>query len=110
MTATRTHLGITYTDDGGRRVHRGPGPKRELCIMACVFCRDHDFGRWLRDEHKAIINNDDDAKEVLLNLVGGVKSRNELDTDQAAGARFLELVRKPFMAWKEAQSVNHPSN
>lgn len=83
-------------------------PSRELCIMACVFCRDHDFGRWLRDVHHCIINSDDDCKEVLLNIVGGIKSRNELDTNPAAAARFHEMVRLPFLAWKAERGEVRP--
>lgn len=102
----KTHLGITYTDDGGKFTHRGERQSRELCIMACVFCRDPLFWRWLEtmvpDEPKGTMQ-ESAAKAFILSLCQ-VASRNELDTDQAAAERFHEMVRKPFLAWKEAQT------
>lgn len=102
---SRTYLGITYTDDGAKLHHRGgPGPKRELCIMACVFCRDPLFKEWIRKQSPIGTHiNDEGAKAFILSLCQ-VASRNELDTDPAAAERFHRLIRSPFMAWKEAQS------
>lgn len=79
---------------------------RDLCIMACVFCRDQQFWRWLETLAdtgglKAKFN-EASAKEFIL-LACQVKSRNELDTDTEAAGRFHRMVREPFMAWKEAQ-------
>lgn len=74
--------------------------KRELCIMACVFCRDPLFRKWMSRDGPSI--NENAAKGIILGVCG-VKSRNELDTNPEAAARFHELVRKPFLAWKEGQ-------
>lgn len=104
--SSRTHLGITYTDDGAKLAHRGPGPKRELCIMACVFCRDPVFLKWIYSLGLGQVGvksgefNEAGAKAFILHLCQ-TDSRNKLDTDPAAGKRFLQLVRTPFLAWKE---------
>lgn len=85
---------------------------RELCIMACVFCRDGAFQNWAM-KHVAELQlvvegglkpgrRERAAKALILHLAG-VDSRNDLDTDPDAAKRFHELVRKPFLAWKEAQ-------
>lgn len=104
MTVIRTLLGVSYTDDGVKLRHRGPGPKRELCIMACVFCRDAFFKEWVRRSHRPIGSTvtEADAKDFILTACG-IESRNELDTNSEAAERFHALVRVPFLAWKEAQ-------
>lgn len=84
---------------------------RELCIMACVFCRDLAFQDWAVKEaaersHLAFGGKLPWKGEALgkafILLVCGVSSRNHLDTDPDAAARFHDLVRKPFLEWKEA--------
>lgn len=76
---------------------------RELCIMACTFCRDRVFLRWLESfcpDGITIPFTEDMAKTYILEACG-INSRNELDTDPAAAAHFHELVRLPFLAWRE---------
>jgi len=83
---------------------------RELCIMACVFCRDKQFQAWANDQiakqqlviHGAYVpgRNESAAKAFILHVCEA-RSRNDLDTDPDAGQRFHELVRKPFLEWKE---------
>ena len=72
---------------------------RDICIMACVFCRDPQFRAFLADVG-APPATEEEAKAVILAMCQ-VKSRNELDTNPAAAARFHELVRGPFLEWKE---------
>lgn len=87
---------------------------RDLCIMSCIFCREEAFQEWVRAQ----------AAERRIFFVGGrlpgrsemmakafilheceVKSRNDLDRDEAAAQRFHDLVRKPFLEWKEARDA-----
>jgi hypothetical protein len=74
--------------------------------MACVFCRDRQFQAWI--EHLAAQSgtagefDEECAKEFVLASCG-IYSRNELDTNAGAAERFHELVRRPFLEWKEAQ-------
>ena len=85
---------------------------RELCIMACVFCRDGAFQTWAVARCAEIKLDvpggpgpgmrERFAKALILNLAD-VTSRNDLDTDPDAAARFHDLVRKPFLAWKEGR-------
>lgn len=80
---------------------------RDLCIMACVFCRDPQFHRWLealatQAGVTGSVFTETSAKEFIL-LMCNVASRNELDTSPAAARLFHTLVREPFIEWKEAQ-------
>mgnify|MGYP001574530443 CR=1 FL=1 len=86
---------------------------RELCIMACVFCRDWAFQDWAGEQARAkrmmftgdvdMLTSDDRLAKFFILAEAGVSSRNELDTDPEAAQRFHDLVRKPFLEWKEAQ-------
>ena len=83
---------------------------RDLCIMACVFCRDPLFQDWVRAcaaERRILFvggrltaRNEAMAKAFILHECE-VKTRNDLDTNPDAAKRFHELVRKPFLEWKE---------
>lgn len=85
---------------------------RDLCIMACVFCRDFQFQVWVKLQKDVLklqclggakqVTDEQIAKEFILMLCC-IESRNDLDTNPAAAQRFHELVRKPFLAWKERQ-------
>lgn len=83
---------------------------RELCIMACVFCRDPLFQKWAAMQMPVPIWQDGarcgdrDAKAFVL-TVCEVSTRNDLDRDQAAAKRFHDLVRTPFLAWKDKQAA-----
>lgn len=85
---------------------------RELCIMACVFCRSGGFHDWAREQirDRGLVlkggrlsgPGESIAKTFILHVCQ-VSSRNDLDTDPDAAARFHEHIRKPYMAWKEVQ-------
>lgn len=82
---------------------------RQLCVMACVFCKTPLFLLWV--DHMAkqagyevdIAATPADAKEFILKICN-ITSRNYLDTDPAAAELFHEYVRKPFNDWKEARA------
>lgn len=84
---------------------------RELCIMACVFCRDWAFQDWahqqIRDRDLVVVNGklaghgEAMAKAFILHVCE-MSSRNDLDVDAAAAERFHARVRKPFLEWKES--------
>lgn len=74
---------------------------RELCIMACCFCRDPQFHAWLTEQAGEPVN-EAGAKEFIL-VVCQVDSRNDLDRHTGAAQRFHNLVRKPFLEWKGEQ-------
>lgn len=86
---------------------------RELCIMACVFCRDPQFQEWAGQQARAqrmmfmgdvdMRTDDERLAKFFIMAEAGVSSRNHLDTDPDAAQRFHELVRKPFLAWKEGR-------
>jgi hypothetical protein len=71
---------------------------RDLCIMACTFCRDADFQYWAHTQCGEC-QTADEAKRFVLETCQ-VKSRNELDTNSEAAQRFHKLIREPFLYWK----------
>lgn len=87
--------------------------KRDLCIMACVFCRDLQFQVWVRIQaaERGILfvggrlpaRNESMAKAFILHECE-VKSRNDLDRKPDAAQRFHDLVRQPYLAWREVQA------
>ncbi len=105
MKGVRVDNGVT---EGGQVVDTEVARKsnRDLCIMACVFCKDPLFQRWIKEQAEAdgvdglSWCSEAGAKAFILSLCR-VESRNELDTNVHAGARFLEQVRAPYFAWKE---------
>lgn len=77
---------------------------RELCIMACCFCRDPQFHAWLgrletERTGETIVFGEESAKAFILASCN-VSSRSDLDTNPKAAERFHTLVRKPFLEWK----------
>lgn len=81
-----------------------PG-SRDLCIMACAFCRYRDFWEYLQaidPQHAPWTEGG--AKEFIL-AICGVDSRRELDRNAQAAQRFHQLVRLPFLAWRQQQQT-----
>lgn len=89
--------------------HVKPGP---LCWEAIELCRNAEFQHWLRYFHDRSATNAQAAREVVKRLCG-VESRLEFDTDEAAGHRFISLIRIPFMRrnseWAVGMTVKAPS-
>lgn len=81
---------------------------RELCIMACVFCRDKQFHRWVEENIALSLADgqigEDSAKQYILGTCG-IESRNQLDTNETAAQRFHEKIRVPFTTWRDAQQT-----
>jgi hypothetical protein len=79
---------------------------RDLCIMACTFCRDPQFWAWLEDlaaaGGEAATFDEPKAKLFILEICQ-IESRNELDTNARAAEDFHRLVRVPFLEWKGAR-------
>ena len=68
----------------------------DLCIVACNYCKDPAFLRWVGAIHP------NGARQFILDKCL-IKSRKDLDTDKMAATRFLTLIREPYMAWRAAQ-------
>lgn len=76
---------------------------RELCIMACVFCRDLQFRVWLSQrEGQGRPFSEHEAKHVIM-AACQIGSRNELDTNPEAAQRFHDQIRTPYLEWREQQ-------
>ena len=82
-----------------------PRATRELCIMACVFCRDPVFQLWATrmmpppSRQDGSIDRERDAKTFILNTCH-IASRNDLDTNPGAAWLFHEKIRLPFLEFK----------
>jgi len=72
-----------------------------LCLLACQLCESHDFQDWL-STFEYMTFDEKEAKHWLL-LACEIASRKQLDSDNDAAIRFHELVRKPFIEWRNAQ-------
>lgn len=99
-------------------------PNRDLCIMACVFCKEPLFHAWLNEcqpppsppvnfavhvgdvfvgtGRPMAVHDENSAKEFILQTCG-IISRNELDRYPTAAELFHERIRKPYLAWKEGR-------
>lgn len=81
-------------------------PTRDLCVMACIFCRDPQFLAWVDYMAKQsgyvadVKATEADAKEFIL-AICEIQTRNDLDRYQEAAELFHENIRKPYLAWKE---------
>jgi hypothetical protein len=74
----------------------------ELCIMACKFCVDKTFWKWLERHFNADCTSESEAADIIYDLCE-ITSRKQLDTDPSAAERFHTVIRRPFIAWREAQ-------
>lgn len=76
-----------------------PGP---LCIMACTFCADPMFWKWLTTQTSAdAVTSEAEAKETIC-FMCCIDSRKELDTDSRAADAFHRQIRRPFIAWRDS--------
>lgn len=73
----------------------------QLCVMACTFCADKQFWRWIQSVDNNDCNSAEAAKEFICTACN-IESRKELDTSIAAARLFHEEIRKPFVAWRAA--------
>jgi hypothetical protein len=85
-----------------------PRATRELCIMACVFCRDPVFQKWSSQQaptpiwQDKAVNRERDAKAFILTACN-ISSRNELDGNPEAARLFHSLIRVPFLEFKNSE-------
>jgi hypothetical protein len=74
--------------------------KQHKNAQACaMLCDRGDFCQWLRECHGLKDTADFERVVNKVRSILNVKSRNELDTDPAAAARFDQL-KKDFERWK----------
>ncbi len=69
---------------------KGVGP---LAWEAIQLCRNSEFQAWLTGDGFC----GEAAVARMMRDLCGVQSRNEFDTDEKAGTRFIERIRIPFM-------------
>lgn len=72
---------------------------RDLCIIACKFCKDINFQHWVHSFQTGACQTEEEARQFILDTCG-VLSRKELDNHQTAANRFHALIRQPFLEWK----------
>lgn len=83
------------------RVERqGKRPSERLSYVAAMLCKNEGFWTWLREAKNVEVNSEDDARIVMLGMLG-LSSRGILDKNEYQAKRFHEIVRKPFIEWQE---------
>lgn len=72
-----------------------------LARLAAMWGDTEDFRAWVHAEFGVALDDAAEAAEWIREVCQ-VDSRAALDTDPGAAARFNELIRAPYMAWREA--------
>lgn len=76
------------------------GPR---CKLAVMWCKDEKFQLWLHGQVPGqawpIEMPAEDIAAQQLKESCGVLSRRELDTQPTAGARFDDLIRRPYQSY-----------
>ncbi|VVE74153.1 hypothetical protein PCA31118_04691 [Pandoraea captiosa] len=72
-----------------------------LTRLAGILPRQPQFRAWLEEAAHQPITADDAAE--FIRIACGVDSRRELDTNGSAADRFHNIVRRPFLAWRDKQ-------
>lgn len=77
-------------------------PRLNLVQMAGMLARDDQFQAMVSE----FVEGPMDAMLAarFIRVVCEVESRRELATNAEAAQRFHDLIRKPFIAWKEQQT------
>jgi len=86
-------------------IEAAPEPKTragQLCVMACTFCADPLFWKWLERHYCTQCASEQDAKDIILHVCE-IESRKDLDSNHYAGERFHREIRTHYMAWRAAQ-------
>jgi hypothetical protein len=80
-----------------------PTPEKigPLCRLACNFCKSQKFRDWLAFFEYQLF--DEAEAKIWLLTTCEIQSRKDLDTDTKAAKKFHSRVRRPFMAWHDAQ-------
>lgn len=77
-------------------------PRLNLVQMAGMLARDPLFRVWIAGLFPPACAVSEDGAARFIRIMCGIESRRELAENDAAEERFHRLIRKPFVAWKEA--------
>ena len=92
------------------RVEKAQSPRRTqtLSNAAALLCTNTDFQRWIAEKNPgfAPIRSSEHAADWMRHVLD-IESRRELDKDPDKARLYHEEIRKPFVAWKEDQWVQH---
>ncbi|WP_067753056.1 hypothetical protein [Orrella dioscoreae] len=69
----------------------------DLSRLAAQLCQNPDFLAFLQMDSEAV------AADHIRDCCG-ITSRSELDHNAIAAQQFHEVIRKPFLAWKEGRA------
>lgn len=73
----------------------------DLCLMAVNFCKDPLFIEFI-DRYFSPCLTEHEAKTALYEVLG-ISSRLDLDADPKKAEAFHDLIRKPFLTWRDAK-------
>lgn len=77
----------------------------QLCVMACTFCKDPMFWRWIQVVFMPAgerCDGEDSARQFVLETCE-VERRIFIDTTPNAAQLFHREIRIPFMEWRAKQ-------
>lgn len=72
-----------------------------LCRLACIWCKDEDFWKWLIDSGNLHRCDSEEYAADWIRAMCGVESRAEIDSNPFAAEMFMRSVRAPFMEWSK---------
>ena len=80
--------------------------KQGLSNFAALLCRTPEFYKWLHEAHKVefedITQMDITAKTWMYRKLN-IRSRAELDTNNAIAGQFHRDIRRPYAEWMESR-------
>ena len=98
-------------DDGKAVAHRLATSKFPLglCGLAVRWCDDENFEWWMRSQFAGRDYENwaatDTSKDMLLRVCG-IKSRKELDTNDAAALVFLTEIKNPYIKYRREKGLD----
>jgi hypothetical protein len=72
--------------------------------LAGMLPRDPEFRQWVGQYTMPPSEVTADEAAEFIRVACKVESRRELATDREAEQRFHNIIRKPFLLWKERQA------
>lgn len=66
--------------------------------QAAILCKDMMFWEWAAERSICTIENEEDARQWILNGAG-ITSRKQLDTNRAANDWFRHMILHPFQQY-----------
>lgn len=100
-----TFAAVETAPDAPERPTAKPVFPRGLTGLAIDWARLSDFWQWLGDEFGATVETEKQARDAIC-YICECASRRDLNTDQQAAARFVELIKQPYAESRKARGLD----